>query len=170
MPMEFFKQLSEYYFRSLTEEDIPEIYELLQDNQLYFRYCPPQPTYETIRQDMRALPPGKDYEDKHYGGLFDGNRLIAVFDLITNYPQEKALFIGFFMMRKSEQGRGLGTKIISELCREVFEEGFTHIRLGYVKGNPQSEAFWLKNGFLSTGVESKTEEYTIVILERDLSK
>ena len=38
----------------------------------------------------------------------------------------------------------------------------------YVKGNPQSAAFWTKNGFTPTGVEPKQENYTQVVLERTL--
>lgn len=168
--MEFFAQWNKSQFRILTEEDIPQIYELFLGNPLYFQHCPPQPSFESIRQDMCALPPGKSDEDKHYGGLFEGNRLIAVIDLITGFPNEKTLFIGFFMIRKEEQGNGFGTEVISELCREVYAQGFSHIRLGYVKGNPQSEAFWHKNQFVKTGAEAQTEQYTIVIMERDLSK
>lgn len=36
-------------------------------------------------------------------------------------------------------------------------------------GNPQSEAFWKKNGFRKTGAESKQETYTVVAMQRDLS-
>lgn len=168
--MEFFAQWNKYQFRILTEEDIPQIYELFLGNPLYFQHCPPQPSFESIRQDMYALPPGKGLEDKYYGGLFDGERLIAVLDLITGYPNGKTLFIGFFMMRKEAQGNGLGTKIISELCREAYAQDLKWIRLGYVKGNPQSEAFWCKNLFMKTRTEARTEQYTIVIMERDLSK
>ena len=168
--MEFFAQNRTHKFRILTEEDIPQIYNLLLGNPLYYQHCPPEPTYESICQDMKALPPRKEAKDKYYGGLFDGEYLVAVLDLITGYPSETTLFIGFFMMNREEQGKGLGTEIITELCNNVHSQGFTHIRLGYVKGNLQSEAFWLKNGFEKTGIETQTEEYTIVILERDLSK
>ena len=168
--MKFFLHNSRYRFRILTEEDIPQIYDLFLGNPLYFQHCPPSPSHESIRQDMYALPPGTGFEDKYYGGLFDGERLIAVLDLIAGYPNEKTLFLGFFMMRQEEQGNGHGTTIISELCREAYAQDLRWIRLGYVKGNPQSEAFWCKNHFVKTGIETKTDEYTIVVMERDLSK
>lgn len=161
-------QWKESSFRRLTEEDIPLVYEVFQGNPLYFLHCPPEPTCETIRQDMAALPPQKSEEDKWYGGLFAGERLIAVLDLIQDYPKERTLFIGFFMLCKEEQGHGLGTEIISALCRESHKRGFTQIRLGYVKGNPQSQAFWQKNRFHETGIEAQTEKYTVVVMEREL--
>lgn len=161
--------LKGFSVKRLTEQDVSQIYELFMGNPLYFLHCPPSPSDESIRQDMRALPPGKTYEDKHYIGLFAGDCLVAVLDLITSYPKETTLFIGFFMLRSEEQGKGLGTEIVSELCNFVRKRGFTHIRLGYVKGNPQSKAFWEKNHFVPTGIETQSENYTIVILERDLS-
>ena len=36
------------------------------------------------------------------------------------------------------------------------------------KGNPQSEAFWIKNGFVRTGVEDVQERYTVVVMERQI--
>ena len=35
-----------------------------------------------------------------------------------------------------------------------------------MQGNPQSEAFWIKNGFVRTGVEDKQETYTVVVMEK----
>ena len=50
----------------------------------------------------------------------------------------------------------------------VKEQGYQYIRLGFAKGNPQSEAFWTKNGFVRTGVEDVQENYTVVVMEKRL--
>ena len=42
------------------------------------------------------------------------------------------------------------------------------MRLGFAKGNPQSEHFWLKNGFERTGVEAQNDGYVVVVLEKEL--
>ena len=42
------------------------------------------------------------------------------------------------------------------------------MRLGYIKGNQESERFWTKNNFIPTGIESETDYYTIVVMQRDL--
>ena len=52
-------------------------------------------------------------------------------------------------------------------CFCVWAE-YGHVRLGFAKGNPQSEAFWMKNGFKRTGFEDVQEKYTVVVLEREL--
>lgn len=42
------------------------------------------------------------------------------------------------------------------------------VRPAFAKGNPQSEAFWTKNGFRKTGVAAEYENYTAVIMHREL--
>ena len=116
---------------------------------MFYKYCPPFVTRESILSDMKALPPRTTYEQKYYFGFFKGESLVAVMDLILGYPNESTAFIGLFMMDKSRHGFGPG-------------------RLAFAKDNPQSEAFWRKNGFLPTGIESDEGNYTAVIMERKL--
>lgn len=81
--------------RLLGQLDIPAILKVCSGNTLYFQYHPPVATAESIAADMQALPPGKRPEDKYYIGFFTGNRLIAVMDLILDYPETATAFIGF---------------------------------------------------------------------------
>lgn len=157
-----------YRARLLSPEDVPQVVALCRGNPLFYRYCPPFVTGERVLADMRALPPGKKAEDKYYTGFFDGDRLIAVLDLILGYPGEDTGFVGFFMTDASIQGRGIGSSIIGELCRALKEAGYREARLGWVKGNPQSAHFWHKNGFRETGASYETDGYTVVIARRDL--
>ena len=151
----------------LTEQDIPQIMELCKGNPQYYKHCPPEVSEESIRKDMHALPPRKTKDDKHYFGFFDGNSLVAVMDLIEKYPDENTAFIGFFMMNKAYQEKGIGSRIISDVCN-VLKKSFTHIRLGYVSTNMQARNFWMKNGFEHTGLQSKEILYTVNILEKTL--
>ena len=96
---------------------------------------------------MTALPPGKCAADKHYLGIFDRETLLAVLDLIERYPQDDTAYIGFFMTKKERQGYGLGSTFIGELMDELRRERFHKVRLAVDRGNPQSKAFWEKNGF-----------------------
>jgi len=45
---------------------------------------------------------------------------------------------------------------------------FTCVRLGYVKGNPQSEAFWIKNYFKKTDEEVQKNDHDVVVMQRCL--
>ena len=157
-----------YRVRRLTPDDAPLVYALCRENTLYYQYCPPFVTEEGIIGDMAALPPRKTLSDKYYVGYFDGEKLVAVMDLIVSFPDESTAFIGFFMTDVSVQHAGIGSGIIDELCAFLPAAGYQSVRLGWVKGNPQAESFWHKNGFTETGVTYDTDHYTVVVAQRNL--
>ena len=141
------KLSSRYHVRKLNKGDVEQVFSLSCGNTLFYEYHPPFVTRESILEDMEALPPGKSYEDKFYIGFFDGATLVAVMDLIRDFPEKKIAFIGIFMMNQKYQGKGIGSEIIHD-CISCFREwGFDAVRLGVDIGNPQSLAFWKKNGF-----------------------
>ena len=157
-----------YTIRDLLPQDADMIYEVLKNNTLFYKYHPPMVTVESILEDMEALPPNKGYEDKHYIGFFDEGTLVAVMDLIEHYPNPGTALLGFFAMNTNLQGQGIGTEIISGSIDHLAQVGFEKVRLGIDKGNPQSKAFWLKNGFTFTGEEYESDGSTILVMERKL--
>lgn len=158
----------QYTVRKLTDTDVAAVYALCKENPLYYQYCPPFVTEDSIRADMAALPPRKTVEDKYYLGFYEGDRLMAVMDLILGFPKEETAFVGFFMVNKAAQGKGIGTMLMQEVYAYLKQCGFNFVRLGFAKGNPQSEHFWLKNGFKRTDVEAQNEGYVVVIMEKKL--
>lgn len=161
-------QIAGYHGRKLSEKDVPEIYELCKGNAFYYEFFPPVATEESINKDLTALPPGKGLEDKFYLGFYQGDLLIAVLDFIVGYPKEEVGWIGFFMTNVSVQGQGIGSKLIDGLCEFLKDSGLRRLSLAWVKGNPQSEHFWHKNGFLETGKEQESEGHTVVIASKEL--
>ncbi|MBQ6076027.1 MAG: N-acetyltransferase [Lachnospiraceae bacterium] len=157
-----------YTVRRLGEADVEDVFALCGGNTLYYRHCPPFVTRESIREDMRALPPGKELSDKYYVGYYGPGGLTAVLDLIAAYPDGQTAFIGFFMMNAPAQGRGTGSRIVRDLCGYLRAAGFSRGRLAWVKGNPQAEHFWRKNGFAETGTESVRDRYTAITAQKDL--
>lgn len=164
--MQIEQTVSGYRVRRIEEKDIPDVYGLCRENTLFYQYCPPFVSVDTIREDIKALPPGKAMEDKYYIGFWDSSRLIAVMDLILGYPDGNTALIGFFMVRKSCQGSGVGSAIVQEMLGCLAQGGFSTVRLAYAKGNGQSRSFWLKNGFLPTGEEKEQPQYTQVVMAR----
>ena len=133
--------LSKVYKVSIIKEsDVPAVYELCLVNPQYYEYCPPAVSKESIR---------------------------AVMDLILKYPDKKTAFIGSFMMNASMQGKEVGSGIIEDACRYLSKK-FSYVRLGYVKGNMQSEHFWMKNKFKPTGIVTQTKDYEVVVMQRTL--
>lgn len=161
--------LSEKYkVRKLTQNDMVIILELCSKNEIFYKYHPPFVTEESIIEDMKALPPNKEYKDKFYIGYFEKGKLVAIMDLILNYPKERVAFIGFFMMNIEYQKKGIGTSIIEECLKYLSNIGFEKLRLAIDKGNPQSEFFWTKNHFIKTGEEYPNDISTYIPMERML--
>ena len=72
---------------------------------------------------------------------------MGIINLITAYPDDETVFIGFFMLNISHQHKGIASNIIRDTKAYLKTEGYQKIRLGVDKGNPQSFSFWKKNGF-----------------------
>lgn len=148
--------------RKLDTSDVDEIYELMRKNTLYYRYHPPFVTKQSIVDDMKTLPPQKNYDDKYFVGFFDDTKIVAVMDLVLDYPSEHMAFIGFFTVDITRQGKGIGTKIIKDISKYLKTNEFRFIRLGVDRGNPQSNSFWTKNNF------RKIAENDYIIMELTL--
>ena len=160
----------DYEVRRLTEKDVEMVYNLCKGNPLYYEYCPPMVTREQIREDMQSLPPKVAPDCKYYIGFRQNKKLFAVMDLIDGYPQSGIAYIGFFMTDQSVQGKGIGTDIISQLCDYLQDAGFDAVQLAWVKGNPQSEHFWLKNDFTVIRETTSTVAEHVILSERKLRK
>lgn len=157
-----------YFVRKLQKEDVRQIYELCSKNSLYYQYCPPFVSYESIEEDMTALPPGVTVENKYYVGYFDGDKLLAILDLIDGYPRKDIAFIGFFMCDVSIQKTGMGTDIMTALLEYLRERGYRSVQLAWVKGNPQAEHFWIKNGFVMVKETTNSVADCAILAERNL--
>lgn len=159
---------SPYTVRRLTEDDIPSILKLYESNIEYFRYCPPNPTWASVQEDMLALPPAKTMADKHFIGFFERDALIAVMDLIDRYPDAQTAFIGLFMVDKNRQGRGVGAHIVRRLSDVLRTEGCRRIRLGIIQDNLPARRFWQRLDFQLTGVEFEREHSAVLEAEKML--
>lgn len=144
--------------RVLLESDVDIIYDVCRENEVFYQYHPPFVTKESVIEDMRDLPPGKTYRDKFFVGFFKGGSLIAFMDLVLGYPSEETAYIGLFMVSADCQCKGVGSTIVRECISYLRGAGYTKVRLGTDIGNPQSNAFWVKNGFIQVG---KKEKYII---------
>lgn len=160
---------SRFFVRRLLPEDVDAVYRLASRNAIYYRYHEPFVTSEDILEGMAALPPGVSAESKFYIGFFDGDQLAALMDLVLGYPNAVTAFIGLFMTEPDLQGRGVGTCVISECAEQLRQRGFQTLRLAVDKGNPQSLAFWQKNGFVLTGEAYPNGSSAYLPMERRLA-
>mgnify|MGYP000130676726 FL=1 len=70
--MELQKVSRRYRIRLLQETDMDDILRLSESNPMFYEYCPPFVTRESILNDMKALPQGKTDAEKYYIGFFEG--------------------------------------------------------------------------------------------------
>lgn len=157
-----------YKVRKIEEKDVEDVYQLFLTNPEYFYHCPPEPSVEMVKGDMKALPPGKLIFDKYYAGYFEDDKLIGVIDLVERYPDKKTCFVGMFILLDSYQNKGIGTKLINELSEYIKSLGYTSLRLGYVTTNDHAKYFWHKQGFNETGVVAHLEMYDIAMMSKEL--
>ena len=157
---------SRYDVCLLKKSDVPEILELCAGNPMYYEYCPPPVSEESILADMKALPEGKTYGDKYSIGFYDDGDLIAVMDLIMHFPEQNTAWIGFFMTKSSIQHRGIGKLIIDELCSYLAVNGIPEVRLAYMQDNPQCHGFWAKAGFHFVSKGEDTAGRSVIIASR----
>ena len=159
----------DYIAKEITKDNALDAFNIMKANPLYFDNLREEASINHVYHDIEALPPNKEYKDKYYFGLYKNNDMIAIIDLIDGFPNKETAFLGFFMINKNYQLKGIGSSIIGDLASYLKCMGINYIRLGYVKTNNQSKAFWYKNDFKPTGVESRNDNYTVVILERKIN-
>lgn len=162
------KLSTSYQVKKLSASDAGHVFDLVQTNPLYFAYCPPQPTRHSIVEDMNVVPANKSLDDKYYLGFYQADKLIAVMDLVTGYPDKNTVWLGFFMVGTKYQGKGIGTTIMTEVIAALKDFGMQRIELSPAKGNAQSEHFLLKNGFVKIGREIQVPGYTVVLMAQDI--
>ena len=97
----------------------------------------------------------------------ENDALVTVLNLVLGYPDSQTAFLGLLMLDAAYQGRGIGSRILEGVLQSL-KPSFSFVRLGYAKGNPQSERFWHKNGFSPTGSITKAEAYDIIVMQRKL--
>ena len=156
-------------WRRITENDLPALLEFCQENTDYYTYIKCIPTMESLREQLTILPPGATPEQKQFGGLWEGDTLIAIADLILNWPKDGVVYIGWFMVKKALQRKGIGGRLEEELTGWVKTTNLYHtVRLGCVEDNRAGLAFWQRCGFTLTGERVDTGAYTVLLLEKVL--
>ena len=158
-----------YLVKKITDSDIDDVFLLCKGNPLYYEYCPPMVTKEGIKEDMVALPPNMSIKDKYFVGYYCEEKLIAILDLISGYPNKDIAFVGLFMTDASIQNKGIGSSLINELCSVLKQQNYNTVRLAWCKGNPQSEHFWIKNGFkIIKETYSDSAKEKVIMAEKEL--
>ena len=77
-----------YNVHKLSEAHLPAMFALCAGNPLYYEKCGTPLTLDSLRADLSACPPNAELNQKHFVGLWDGSQLVAMLDLIENWPED----------------------------------------------------------------------------------
>lgn len=133
--------------RPVTGDDVEAVAFLLRTDPDYFAIEGPQPTPDSVREDMVILPPRCAMEQKHYLALWRDGVPQAVLDLVEGYPRERTLFVGLFFLAPGLRRQGMGREIMDAALQAAGDAGMDSVRLACLMGNPAGHAFWRAMGF-----------------------
>jgi ribosomal protein S18 acetylase RimI-like enzyme len=140
--------------RQITQGDISDVYALCKSNQKYYAYTNTAPTVESLTEIISRVPEGASYCGKHFVGFYEEDKLVAVLDLITGYPESDDAFIGWFMVDGQMQRKGIGSQIFADVRAAMAAQGYDYLSLFCEKENADAIAFWEAQGFRKTAEES----------------
>jgi len=154
--------------RRITEADITDVYKLCKSNKRYYRSMGRIPTRESLTEIISQIPEGAGTEDKYFVGFYRDEKLIAVMDLITGYPEKDDAFIGWFMVDGEHQSMGIGSQIAADVRAAMKGMGYDYLSLGCVKENTEAIRFWEAQGFAATGEEKESGKHTVLTYARSI--
>jgi len=164
-----------YLIKTLTFDDERDIQLFLEECEEYNMMESgrlPQP--EDARFFLTDIPPQKDLSDKYCLAVEKDARIVALIDLVKNYPTSGIWWIGLLLIHPDYQGIGLGTTIVNAIFSWFSKEGVQKVRLGVLEENEKGFRFWQKMGFQeidrkfnrSFGIKT----HTVIVMEYSGSK
>ena len=158
--------LPEWEIRPVAQGEQEAVLALMESNPAYFELDTHPATMENLRRDLVNLPPRCIPEQKNYVGFWKDGKVEAVMDMITGYPRERTLFIGFFMVDGALHRQGIGRTIMTAMPKAADGAGLDSIRLGCLKGNEGGHAFWETMGFQNLREGTLDGSNCVWIMER----
>ncbi len=163
--------------RTLTGEpaEMAALQAVLEAAPRYFEaVCGGPPGPAEAQSTFSALPAGKRYDDKRVYGLYAGDAMIGVADVIRGWNAPDKAIIGLLLLAEGWQRRGIGRAFAALVEQAILAwPEIATLRIGVVASNPDALAFWRRLGYLETGeVRPATGPFVaeIVVLEKPLAR
>lgn len=160
---------SEFSVKRIKETDVISVINLLRSNRKYYRQLGIKHAMRNLTDITSELPEGNNKEKTNFVGFYDkDNKLIAILDLITNYPKENSAFIGWFLVDAEKQGQGIGSQIFADVRATMKAQGFNNLQLRLRKDNTQAIEFWRNQGFVLNGKEIQINNKELYYMEKTI--
>lgn len=155
------------------ENQIEEVLSIYKSNKEYFILSGDSNiSFKTIQDDFNLIPDGVSRKNKHYMLVRDGNKSIAVFDYISEFPEKEMCYIGFLLVKNDIHRMGYGKKVFNKFEDIIKTQGFKSIRLGVLDNNEKGMHFWNNMGFHKIKTVKSNirpdKDWTIDVMEKDL--
>ena len=140
--------------RHLREQDREALVLLVTDDGGYSERVQGRPALPTDADDLLTERPSTLAADaKHVLGLFDGEELVAVADVLRGHPSVEYAYVGLLQVAARRHGRGLGRAMHEHLLELVRSwPAVTTLRLAVADPNrEQADRFWRRLGYAPTG-------------------
>jgi GNAT superfamily N-acetyltransferase len=163
-------KLDGYSVAPLTREDLGELQSFLERCAGYYELCEGGPTPPNAAEiELSEIPRGYAAED-HFAFLVrESGAIVALLNVLRNYPRERQWWVGFQIIEPALRGRGLGERLFRAAEGWMVSEGAEVIQLGVNEGNAAADRFWRRMGFAETERQAHTtlhQTQTIIVLMR----
>ena len=164
---------SNYQVKKLDLEQAKEVWQLQVQDPAYHQVFQAQlPELVEIEAEMELLPAGADKSQKFYFGFYQADELVAIVDLVLDYPKINQAWLGMIMVTKQKQGQGHGQKIMQALQASLKREGYKKLQLANAKALGQASQFFTKLDFVAlatlTSQTKRLEEIEVDLLAKNL--
>lgn len=118
-----------YLVQELTENDLSQMLELEKSQSTYLKLQGKQNlTIEEIKSDLTSIPLSVKSEQKWTLGFFKADKLVAMIDFLTDYPEVQSVWIGLLLVSKNEEQQGIATHLLKALFKSFKSEQFTNVQ------------------------------------------
>ena len=124
---------------------------LLRQCRAFFTLVSGELPADEVRHLLESRPAGLDLARKYVVGFERNGALIAIVDLLENYPEPTNWYVGLLVLSPDERNHGLGTAVWTAVEAWVRAEGGRHARLIVQEQNPHAARFWRALGFTADG-------------------
>ena len=136
-------------FRPDSMEDAATLFGLFEQAREFFLLTEGTlPRLDAAITDLSALPPGKQLQDKCYGGYWKDDTLVGCMDLVRGYPEPDIAYLGLLLVGQAHQGRGYGVAAMANVSELARSWGCSKLRLAVIDKNVRGLRFWQRDGFV----------------------
>ena len=160
---------SDFEVRRIEDDGVASVINLLRGNRRYYRELGIKHGSRNLTDLISSLPEGDDERKTNFVGFYDtDNKLIAVLELIINYPENGKAFIGWFVVDATRQRQGIGSQLFADIRATLSAQGFENLELRVQKNNEIAIDFWTSLGFKLNDKEEIINDRTMCYMERNI--